>query len=202
MKLRLRDIPREGKELRVEVISESLNERLKGGQVLSYFSDESPSERSKRRGQLGSAEGSAQSVEFINDAIADLKAELEASTVLLTGFISFEFKTPCSRCAEATEQSLSFKLQLVLKKAAPTLEPSNEQDEDLGLAFYTNEEVNLSEIVEEHVMLNIPSYILCSEECQGLCQQCGCNLNNTSCRCEQSEPGDERFAVLKNLKLN
>jgi uncharacterized protein len=48
--------------------------------------------------------------------------------------------------------------------------------------------------------LQVPMKILCSEECKGLCPNCGVNLNTGSCNCRR-EMTDERLAALKNFRV-
>ncbi len=47
----------------------------------------------------------------------------------------------------------------------------------------TKDYIFLGEEVRQEIILNLPVYFLCSEECQGLCQFCGGNLNKGECRC-------------------
>ena len=48
------------------------------------------------------------------------------------------------------------------------------------------------------VLLASPVKLICREDCKGLCPQCGTNLNNATCNCQQ--PGDPRWAALGELK--
>jgi len=73
--------------------------------------------------------------------------------------------------------------------------------DDLDFGFYEGEVVDLSPLIYEQIMLQIPMKILCSEACKGLCPQCGANLNVGNCDCRKDQ-GDERFAVLRNLKIS
>jgi uncharacterized protein len=70
--------------------------------------------------------------------------------------------------------------------------------EDLNFAFYKGEEVDISAIVKEMLVLEIPLRYLCQDSCKGLCPRCGQNLNVKSCSCVPVQ-GDPRFAVLKQL---
>jgi uncharacterized protein len=73
------------------------------------------------------------------------------------------------------------------------------QAEDLILSAYEGDAVDLDEVVREQLLLALPSRHLCREDCQGLCQKCGANLNDGHCSCEQGEV-DPRWAALANLK--
>ncbi|MBR3755030.1 MAG: DUF177 domain-containing protein, partial [Clostridia bacterium] len=56
------------------------------------------------------------------------------------------------------------------------------------------------ELVTEDILLGLPTRHLCKEDCKGVCQYCGKNLNHDSCSC--SAPLDPRLAVLKQLLDN
>ena len=58
--------------------------------------------------------------------------------------------------------------------------------------------IDLAPLVRELSLLSVPIKILCRPDCQGLCQQCGANLNFGGCGCEREEI-DPRLAVLQSL---
>jgi len=51
--------------------------------------------------------------------------------------------------------------------------------------------VDLTDAVREDILLAFPQAWLCRAECRGLCPQCGRNLNEGTCTCEPSAPGDD-----------
>ena len=59
--------------------------------------------------------------------------------------------------------------------------------------------IDLGEAIREELILAMPDYVLCREDCAGLCPQCGENLNEGphQCRIESSDP---RWATLEALK--
>jgi uncharacterized protein len=65
-------------------------------------------------------------------------------------------------------------------------------------SFFQGDEISLSELVHDHILLALPMRIVCREDCRGLCVKCGKNLNQAACNCEDDE-GDPRLAVLKQL---
>jgi len=58
--------------------------------------------------------------------------------------------------------------------------------------------LDLSEAVREELLLGIPEYVLCRDDCAGLCPRCGQDWNQGPCSC----PGltDSRWAGLEALK--
>jgi uncharacterized protein len=68
--------------------------------------------------------------------------------------------------------------------------------------LYVIEETGVMDLVEpvrEEFILSLPLRALCKEDCKGLCDQCGENLNQAKCTCEEAEI-DPRFASLLQLK--
>ena len=68
----------------------------------------------------------------------------------------------------------------------PPVEPQEELElsaEDLELAYYEEDTIDLDRVIFEQIMLQMPIKPLCTETCKGLCPHCGINLNVASCRC-------------------
>ena len=122
--------------------------------------------------------------------------------VRLRGTIRTEVELLCDRCASprnaplAVEFDTSFIPQEVEAVKAENVEL---QAEDLILSAYEGDAVDLDELVREQILLALPSRHLCREDCKGLCQKCGANLNENQCSCEQGET-DPRWAALADLK--
>ena len=68
---------------------------------------------------------------------------------------------------------------------------------------YSIQELDLVDIIEQTLDFKIPASVLCKEDCKGLCQGCGANLNIEACSCNESANDEEiidpRFAKLKDL---
>ena len=73
------------------------------------------------------------------------------------------------------------------------------EEDDLATAFYENERIDLGHLIMEQFQLAVPMKPLCTDECRGLCPQCGTNLNTGTCDCSRTWE-DPRLAALKNLK--
>ena len=58
--------------------------------------------------------------------------------------------------------------------------------------------IDLAPLVHELAWLSVPMQPLCKPDCQGLCMECGHNLNLGDCGCEE-ENIDPRLSVLKQL---
>jgi uncharacterized protein len=58
--------------------------------------------------------------------------------------------------------------------------------------------IDLAPLVRELSLLSLPIKVLCRPDCQGLCQECGANLNYGDCDCADDEV-DPRLVVLREL---
>jgi uncharacterized protein len=101
---------------------------------------------------------------------------------------------PCARCLEEATMEVETEQQ----EFVPTARDGWE--ESALSAFVEDLEVDVDGIVREALVLSLPSQVLCSETCAGLCPQCGQDLNRGSCECDTKET-DERWNKLKDLEL-
>lgn len=111
----------------------------------------------------------------------------------LKATVSGEFKTECARCLKELGLSLSFDFCETLAQ-----DGENVTDKD-SVIIFSGYEIDISDIIESNVLLNLSSKYICSEDCRGICQKCGANLNETSCSCTDDEI-DPRWEKLKNFK--
>jgi len=141
-------------------------------------------------------------VRLVSDAAVEGRASRKGEQVRLRGTIRTEVEILCDRCAAperaplAVEFDTSFIPQEVEAGKGENVELL---PEDLGLSAYEGDAVDLDELVREQILLALPSRHLCREDCKGLCQKCGANLNEEHCSCEQGEV-DPRWAALADLK--
>lgn len=59
-------------------------------------------------------------------------------------------------------------------------------------------EIDLDATIREELILAVPTYVLCREECRGLCARCGKDLNEGPCDCRRDP--DPRWAALEALR--
>ena len=120
--------------------------------------------------------------------------------VYVRGALSAEVSAECSRCLKPLSGRVEadFHAEYVPRNAVPTEGERELLEEDLDLLFYEGDSIDISEEVEGQLILATPMRPLCSEECRGLCPQCGQDLNLKECNCVQEIP-DPRWAELKKL---
>lgn len=116
-----------------------------------------------------------------------------AGVVTLQYDATFVLRLYCDRCLDEFErkQQVSFEHILVNKL-------NTDNDEYILLEDFV---LDLDELVLNDILLYLPSKLLCSEDCKGLCKYCGLNLNYGSCDCCETAEKivDPRLAVLDEL---
>jgi uncharacterized protein len=70
---------------------------------------------------------------------------------------------------------------------------------DLDVGFYRDDQIDLSAVLSEQVVIDVPMKPVCSEECKGLCPNCGADLNEGECNCKEDKT-DPRLAPLAEIK--
>lgn len=99
----------------------------------------------------------------------------------LTSRIEGKIELSCSRCLEIFLYPIKIKLNLRI--------PTNEIKDEI---------LDLTKEIREQIILNLPFKPLCQENCQGLCPQCGENLNLRKCTC-QNRVLDPRLEKLRDF---
>lgn len=93
----------------------------------------------------------------------------------------------CARCLTEFEKSIEFHTDAVIAEEA--------QDQDNpDIYILDGDYIDVDEIVVTAFVLNMDQRFLCREDCKGLCDKCGKNLNEGPCDCK-AEP-DPRLAAL------
>ena len=127
------------------------------------------------------------------------RASRKGSEVRLRGKITASAEIDCSRCLKAVVIPVETEFDVTYIPAEEYEEsaPAELQEDDLSLAVFDGEAIDVDELVREQLLLALPARALCREECKGLCPVCGADKNtDSSCACEQKDI-DPRWAGLK-----
>lgn len=114
--------------------------------------------------------------------------------VVMKAKIKAELELTCSRCVD----TFIYPIDIDIEERFTNNSEISENDEAI---FVKDDVLDISEIVESAIISTLPIKRLCSEDCKGLCQSCGANLNKETCNCE-NEDIDFRLAGLKALLDN
>lgn len=108
----------------------------------------------------------------------------------------------CDRCLKTFSREIMDDFRSVLTQPPAEIKESEIEllEEDMEISFIKGDEIDLAEIVREHLFLSLPVKSICKEDCQGLCPNCGIDLNTEKCDCDKAS-GHPGFAGLKKLKF-
>jgi uncharacterized protein len=135
--------------------------------------------------------------------------------VAVTGVLEGTIVRECVRCLKEYEDPLAFSVRAAFiqePKSAPRhpkridprraraevteAEPEEEPDDQY---HYQGNQLELAPMLREHVILSAPMQPICSDDCLGLCAQCGKNLNEGPCQCA-AEPPIPTVRVVRGMK--
>lgn len=121
--------------------------------------------------------------------------------IFAEGTVKISATLTCSRCLN----DFSYPLDLTFSEEYTPAEISNEEkeyeltEEELNIGFFSDEKIDIAELITEQILLAVPMKPLCSSECPGLCPVCGKDLKEGACNCKRDKV-DPRLAPLELLK--
>lgn len=145
-------------------------------------------------------------ISAVSNLTADLmiiKLKDELSVLLSNGFI--EVNTACSLCLKEFVQGVKIrKAERQFLKSPPSKFDENSIDQaDIFLIDLKGMSIDLSEMIRQEIILHFASFPVCSDSCKGLCQYCGQNKNEKSCKCKPEDLNTQSpFKDLKKLLKN
>ena len=67
--------------------------------------------------------------------------------------------------------------------------------------FIIGYNLDVDTLINDEILIGFPMKLLCSEDCKGLCKNCGTNLNEKSCDCDTTVY-DPRMSVIRDIFNN
>ncbi len=130
------------------------------------------------------------------------RARRSGAEVELRGELCTKIEVACSRCLKPVILPIrsEFAERFVSAVTWRAEEQHELREEDLDLAIFDGEAIELDDVVREEILLAVPSHVLCREDCKGLCPICGIDRNIGSCTCENKEI-DSRWEGLKEIRF-
>jgi uncharacterized protein len=135
-----------------------------------------------------------------------LKATRIGELVEVEGNLETTLRLTCGRCLTEFAEPLVTDFAITYAREAHGLPDDDAPDdgraeaEEAGLIGFRGEEIDLTEGLQEQVVLGLPLRPLCRENCKGLCAVCGADLNAGECDCRRQLSAGP-FAALRHLRL-
>ena len=100
---------------------------------------------------------------------------------------------PCMRCLEAAGRPVEIDVR--------ELDQPSGGSEDLASPYVDGDELDLEAWARDALLLELPTQIVCTDDCKGLCPVCGENLNTADPDHHHEAPPDARWAKLSEIKF-
>ncbi len=123
--------------------------------------------------------------------------------IFFKGRVTTELVLTCSRCLDPLTQSVDSRLKTHFIPPDPDSDSTREVElhaSDIDTEVYEADQIDLTQSVLDGILLTAPVISLCSEDCKGICSQCGIKLSQESCECSHEASIDPRLEVLRQLK--
>jgi len=139
------------------------------------------------------------SYEFVKKDPVDLTiTNLGNKTVMMEGNTNISLILFCSRCLKELIIPMSINISKEIDFNL-TEEERAENLDDTNYIIGYNLDVDI--LVYDEILIGFPMKLLCSEDCKGICKNCGANLNEKTCDCDNTEY-DPRMSVIRDIFNN
>jgi uncharacterized protein len=132
------------------------------------------------------------------DVALDLRFEAVSEGVLVTGSAVAPLSGECARCLEPLTSTIEVSFQELYRY----LPDPDEDDSDGEERFLDGEHLDLEPAFRDAVVLALPLSPLCSDDCQGLCVECGARIADVGQDHGHGDKMDPRWGALAKLEIN
>ena len=110
--------------------------------------------------------------------------------------MSVDYTAECARCLSPVNGKFSLDLEKTVAPRNLLLDLDEDKLDDY--AIIEDGFLDMDEQLRAQLEMEFPVRFLCHEDCKGLCQRCGKNLNEGKCDCPEKEI-DPRLAPLQKI---
>lgn len=129
-------------------------------------------------------------------ATAVVDAEKAGDFARVTGTLSCELELACSRCLKPFVHKMDIGIEEYFSADPAYDEDKADPDDERMIHGVDSDTVELDPYLKENLVVSIPDFPICREDCLGLCPVCGTDRNENRCECRQ-ERMDPRWGGLK-----
>ncbi len=123
---------------------------------------------------------------------------VKARELEISGKTNMVLEIPCDRCLEPVQVPF----ELTFTKNVDLAQSDDEQIDELDEKNYVDGyNLDVDKLLYNEILVGWPMKILCSEDCKGICNVCGQNLNEGTCDCEDTSL-DPRMSVIRDVFKN
>ncbi len=147
-----------------------------------------------------------QPLEFVSPVIFTGRVGWTGEYFLVRGAVETDIQVACARCLEPKKLRIWAELEEKFRRASHVNEHEQPEDGSSSGDDWDTEDVqefrglmiDLDEVVLENLLVSVPIKPLCRDDCQGLCPQCGQDLNQGECSCKIDDINPQ-MSILRKL---
>jgi len=125
---------------------------------------------------------------FQHPVSIDVRVCLVGERVIVEGTLRSRVSLECSRCLEGFERPLEAEVALDYREGTePEKDGETVRDDEVGVSRFTPPYIDMGEDLRQILLLEVPAYPVCRDDCRGLCPSCGANRNEGACGCGKTE---------------
>lgn len=138
-------------------------------------------------------------VDFQEPVDVALKATSVGEGVWVKGDWATTISAACRRCLTPLSVDVGGDIEVLFESMTP--DELDDVEGDVYPLPDRGDELDMIPAIREQVLMKLPEYVVCSDECRGICAHCGADLNKTDCGCEP-EVRANPWEALKKLKFD
>jgi uncharacterized protein len=132
------------------------------------------------------------------DVALDLRFEAVSEGVLVTGSAIAPLSGECARCLDPLTTTIEVSFQELYRY----LPDPGEDPDDAEERFLDGDFLDLAPAFRDAVVLALPLSPLCTDDCPGLCAECGAKLADAGPGHGHGDKVDPRWGILAKLEIN
>ena len=109
----------------------------------------------------------------------------------------------CSRCAEPSRGDWKVRIGTLFvpagRKGAKLAGDELDEERFDDVVEYQGRRIDLRPILEQALAVALAPFPVCSDDCAGVCPECGANRNLSACTCTSTKPVDSRWGPIADL---
>ncbi len=131
----------------------------------------------------------------------DLHLDAVVEGILVRGDVATVLRLPCSRCLGDVDVDVAAEVTELFVDPQ-RMEPDEGDDVEEGYLLLDDATgIDLSNLVRDALLVDLPIRVLCRDDCAGLCPTCGSDLNVEPCGHGAGADVDPRWSPLADLRL-
>ncbi|MDE7327730.1 MAG: DUF177 domain-containing protein [Lachnospiraceae bacterium] len=123
--------------------------------------------------------------------------------VLIQAEAEYVLSAPCDRCLKEVELSFPLRFQQEVDFSKQEEQPGSLEE----ISCISGYDLDVDRLIFEELLVAFPAKVLCKEDCRGICNICGADLNAGECGCSRAEAAgeehlDPRMAAVRDIFKN